>query len=247
MNQLENKIIVVTGGKGLLGSAIIAELSKQGARCINADLNCKKNIDLGEYSCDITDELSVKELIQAVLSHYHKIDGWVNNAYPRTADWGKVTFSEESMKSWSSNVDMHLVGYAICSQLALNQMKHQGFGSLINMSSIYGLLGPDFTVYEGTTMNNPSAYAAIKGGIVNLTRYMASYYGASHVRVNCISPGGIYDGQNPVFVEKYNKKTPLKRMGTPSDIAPAVAFLISDGASYITGQNIIIDGGWSIV
>lgn len=247
MKQIEDKVIIVTGGKGLLGSAILSELTKHGAVCINADINCNKQIEKGEYFCDITNAESVTELINATVSHYGKIDGWVNNAYPRTKDWGKITFSDESMESWRKNVDMHLSGYALCSQLALNQMKAQGFGSLINMSSIYGILGPDFSIYEGTTMNNPSAYAAIKGGIVNLTRYMAAYYGEFHVRVNCISPGGIFDNQNPVFVEKYNKKTPLKRMGNPSDIAPAVAFLLSDGASYITGQNLVIDGGWSIV
>ncbi len=245
--MLKDKIIVVTGGKGLIGSAIIKELNMQGAICINADINCEKTIDKLEYNCDITNDDSVKELITQVVKTYSKIDGWVNNAYPRTSDWGKLPFSEEPIESWQKNIDLHLVGYARCSQFALNQMKKQGFGSLINMSSIYGILGPDFTVYEGTSMNNPSAYAAIKGGVVNLTRYMASYYGPSNVRVNCISPGGIFDNQNPVFVENYNKKTPLKRMGLPGDIAPAIAFLISDGASYITGQNLVIDGGWSIV
>ncbi|MCE3229928.1 MAG: short-chain dehydrogenase/reductase [Bacteroidetes bacterium] len=247
MKMLNNKVVVVTGGKGLLGSAILKELSSHGAICINADIGCEKKISSGEYFCDITKEESVKELVAEVVKHHNKIDGWINNAYPRTSDWGKLSFSEESMANWQKNVDSHLCGYAICSQVALNQMKTQKSGSLINMSSIYGILGPDFTVYEGTSMNNPSAYSAIKGGIVNLTRYLASYYGKSNVRVNCISPGGIFDNQPSVFVENYNKKTPLNRMGLPGDIAPSVAFLISDGASYITGQNLVIDGGWSIV
>lgn len=247
MNLLKNKIVVVTGGKGLLGTSLIKDLKTNGAECISADIHCQKNLNGGEYTCDITDESSVKEMIDAVVNRHKKIDGWINNAYPRTADWGKLSFSEESLVNWQKNIDMHLCGYALCCQLALNQMKQQGFGSLINMSSIYGILGPDFTVYEGTTMNNPSAYAAIKGGIVNLTRYLASYYGKSNVRVNCISPGGIFDNQNPIFVEQYNKKTPLGRMGNPADIAPSASFLLSDGAAYITGQNLVIDGGWSIV
>jgi NAD(P)-dependent dehydrogenase (short-subunit alcohol dehydrogenase family) len=247
MKTLENKVIVVTGGNGLLGSSIIKEIRGNGAICINSDIKCEKNLSAFEYTCDITNKESIKELIKEVVIKFKRIDGWINNAYPRTDDWGKLSFSEESMESWQKNVDLHLCGYALCSQMALNQMKSQNSGSLINMSSIYGVLGPDFTVYEGTTMNNPSAYAAIKGGIINLTRYLASYYGPFNVRVNSISPGGIFDNQNPVFVENYSRKTPMKRMGTPADIAPAAAFLLSDGASYITGQNLVIDGGWSSV
>jgi len=245
--MLENKIIVVTGGNGLLGSAIIKELKQNGAVAINADISCNKDLEQDEYLCDITKEESIKDLIDAIIQKHSKIDGWVNNAYPRTTDWGKQPFENESMESWQKNVDMHLCGYALCSQLALNQMKIQGFGALVNMASIYGILGPDFTIYEGTSMNNPSAYAAIKGGLINLTKYLAAYYGPYNVRANCISPGGIFDNQNPTFVEKYEKKTPMKRMGLPGDIAPAVSFLLSPGASYITGHNLVIDGGWSVV
>jgi NAD(P)-dependent dehydrogenase (short-subunit alcohol dehydrogenase family) len=126
-------------------------------------------------------------------------------------------------------------------------MKKQGFGSLINMSSIYGINGPDFTIYEGTSIGNAVEYSAIKGGLVNLTKYLASYFGASGVRVNCVSPGGIYDNQDPIFVENYNKKVPLKRMGLPEDISPSIAFLLSDESKYITGHNLVVDGGWSIV
>lgn len=126
-------------------------------------------------------------------------------------------------------------------------MTKQKYGSIINIASIYGVIGPDFTVYDGTNMTMPAAYAAIKGGLINLTRYMASYFGPHNVRVNTVSPGGIFDKQNSTFVSNYEKKVPLRRMGAPEDIAPSVSFLLSDESKYITGQNLIIDGGWTAI
>jgi NAD(P)-dependent dehydrogenase (short-subunit alcohol dehydrogenase family) len=126
-------------------------------------------------------------------------------------------------------------------------MIKQKNGSIVNLASIYGIVGPDFTVYEGTEMTMPAAYSAIKGGIVNFTRYLASYLGPNNIRINCVSPGGILDNQDIIFVENYNKKVPMKRMGLPNDISPIIAFLLSDDASYITGQNIAIDGGWTSI
>ena len=115
------------------------------------------------------------------------------------------------------------------------------------MSSIYGLVGPDFNVYNGTNMTMPAAYSAIKGGLNNLTRYLASYYGEFQVRVNTISPGGIFNNQEESFVNNYIEKVPMKRMGKPEDIVAAVFYLISDESNYITGQNLIIDGGWTAI
>ena len=126
-------------------------------------------------------------------------------------------------------------------------MSKQMYGSIINIASIYGVVGPDFTVYDETSMTMPAGYSAIKGGLINLTRYMASYFGSNNIRVNCVSPGGIFDNQDINFVKNYEKKVPLGRMGLPEDIAPSVAFLLSDDSKYITGQNLIIDGGWTIV
>ena len=124
-------------------------------------------------------------------------------------------------------------------------MKQQGGGTIINLASIYGGVAPDFSMYEGTEMTMPAAYSAIKGGIIALTKYIATYYARYQVRANVISPGGIFDNQQQAFVEKYSEKTPLGRMGTPFDVAGAVVFLASDASSYITGQNLIIDGGWT--
>lgn len=244
--MINNKIIVLTGGNGLLGKSIINTLRSNGAIIINADITCIKNLDSYEFYCDITNELSVKQLVENVIQRFGRIDGWINNAYPRTNDWHKK-FEDISFESWKKNVNMHLNGYFLCSQYALKQMKLQNDGVLINMASIYGVVGPDFSLYEGTDMTMPAAYSAIKGGIVNLTRYLAAYYGPNNVRVNCISPGGIFDNQQEQFVDRYTKKVPLKRMGNPQDIANAVLFLFSPLSSYITGHNLIVDGGWTVI
>jgi NAD(P)-dependent dehydrogenase (short-subunit alcohol dehydrogenase family) len=245
MFSLKDKIIVVTGGNGLLGKQMIATFREYGAIAISVDIKFDQEGE-DDYVMDITCENSVNTVVDSIIKKYHNIDGWVNNAYPRTNDWGNK-FESIVFESWRKNIDMHLNGYFICCQVVLNRMKNQGSGSLINMSSIYGLIGPDFTVYEGTEMTMPAAYAAIKGGLNNLTRYLASYYGKYQVRINTISPGGIFDNQPESFVNNYNYKVPLKRMGTPKDIVSAVFYLLSDESSYVTGHNLVVDGGWTII
>ena len=245
MFSIKDKIFVVTGGNGLLGKQMISTLRENGAITIALDIYYQEQGE-DDFLMDITSEASVKSALNTIITKYKRIDGWVNNAYPRTNDWGNK-FENILLESWRKNVDMHLNGYFICCQLVLEQMKKQGFGSLINMSSIYGIVGPDFTIYDGTEMTMPAAYAAIKGGLNNLTRYLASYYGKYQIRINTISPGGIIDNQPEIFVNNYNNKVPLKRMGTPKDIVSAVFYLLSDEASYVTGHNLVVDGGWSII
>ena len=245
MFNLEGKLVVVTGGNGLLGKQIVSRLREAKAQVIASDISINGENEY-EMFMDVTNEESISNAIDALVSRFGRIDGWVNNAYPRTSDWGNKV-EDVPFDSWRKNVDMHLNGYFICSRLALEQMKKQQSGSLINMSSIYGVMAPDFTVYEGTSMTMPVAYSAIKGGIVNLTRYLAAYYGPFNIRVNAVSPGGIFDNQNEIFVKNYNKKVPLRRMGTGTDIAASVHFLLSDDSQYITGHNLMVDGGWSIV
>jgi NAD(P)-dependent dehydrogenase (short-subunit alcohol dehydrogenase family) len=245
MFSIKDKVIVVTGGNGLLGKQMVSTFREHGAIVIAADIYFEVQ-GPDDFIIDITVEDSVKNGVAAIVNKYKKIDGWVNNAYPRTKDWGNK-FENIPLESWRKNVDMHLNGYFLCCQVVLEQMKKQGFGSLINMSSIYGLVGPDFTVYEGTEMTMPAAYSAIKGGLNNFTRYLASYYGAFQIRVNTVSPGGIFDNQPESFVNNYNKKVPMKRMGSPKDIVSAVVYLLTDEASYVTGHNLVIDGGWSII
>ena len=246
MIHLKDKIIVVVGGDGMLGKEFIKQIRENGAIAINADINQQPDIEKHAWRCDITDEGSIKFLIDSVVKKFGRIDGWINSAYPRTADWG-TKIDTISFDSWRKNVDMHLNGYFVCSKMAIDAMLPNKKGSLINISSIYGIVGPDFTVYEGTEMTMPAAYSAIKGGLINLGQYLASYYGKSGIRVNTVSPGGIFDNQPESFLNNYNKKVPLKRMGTPQDIAPGVVYLLSDASSYITGHNLIIDGGWTAI
>ena len=245
-NRLKDKIIIVTGGNGLLGKAIIERIKEEGAFCINFEINHKTNDDLSNVLCDITSQESMDNAMKLVIDRYHKIDGLVNNAYPRTKDWGNK-FEDIQFDSWKKNIDWQLNSYFYMSQQIAMQMAKQQSGSIVNIASMYGVLAPDFTVYEGTNMTMPAGYAAIKGGLVNLTRYIASYFGSQQVRVNSISPGGILDNQNTIFVQNYEKKVPMQRMGNPEDIAPSVSFFLSDDSKYITGQNLIIDGGWTAI
>jgi NAD(P)-dependent dehydrogenase (short-subunit alcohol dehydrogenase family) len=245
-NKLENKIIIVTGGNGLLGKAIVNQIKSAGAFCINFEINQETTEDLSNVYCDITNESSIKDALTMVIERYKRIDGLVNNAYPRTKDWANK-FEDIELASWKQNVDWQLNSYFFMSQQVVIQMAKQQKGSIVNMSSIYGVVAPDFTVYNDTNMSMPVAYSAIKSGLINLTRYMASYFGPKQIRVNAVSPGGIFDYQNQNFVNNYEKKVPMRRMGKPEDVAPSVVFLLSDDADYITGQNVIIDGGWTAI
>ena len=246
MGVLNKKIIIVTGGNGLIGKSIIKKLLIADAIAINFDINQDTSEDLSNVNCDITNYESINNAIDLVIHKYGKIDGLVNNAYPRSKDWGNK-FENIEYNSWKLNVDMQLNSYFYITQQVSKYMVFNKSGSIINIASIYGVVGPDFTVYENTNMTMPAAYSAIKGGIINFTRYLASYLGCSNIRVNTISPGGIFDNQPVHFIENYNKKVPLRRMGLPDDISPSIIFLLSDESSYITGHNLIIDGGWTAI
>ena len=243
MISLNDKVIIVTGGSGLLGTDIIYQIKKLGAIVINLEINIKTNVELTEIECDITNPESINNTISLIIQKFGKIDGLVNNAYPRTNDWGNK-FEDIKIDSWKSNIDMQLNSTFYLCQIVLEKMKIQKFGSIVNMASIYGLVGPDFSVYANTDMTMPAAYSAIKGGVISFTRYLSSYYGKYNIRINCISPGGIFNNQPDTFVKNYEKKVPMNRMGKPSDISPAVCFMLSDESSYITGHNLVIDGGW---
>ncbi len=243
--MLKNKIIIVTGGSGLLGKEMIKDITKRNGIAINADINHETNLDQNKIFFDITNEDSIKEAYKLINEKYNKIDGIVNNAYPRTKDWGK-DFEELTKDSWSQNIDLQLNTLFSCVQLIIPYLK-KSQGSIVNLGSIYGVVGNDFTIYENTKIGTAAQYSAIKGGVINFSRYLASYYGPKNINVNTVSPGGIFDNQDPVFVQNYEKKVPMKRMGTPKDIAPTVSFLLSNDAEYITGQNIIVDGGWTCI
>lgn len=252
---LDNKTVVITGGAGLIGTELCIGLAQANANVIIAEFSEEKGKELENklntegYSSkyinvDVTSESSVEKLIKTVVDKYGTIDVWVNCAYPRTNDWGSK-FEDIKFESWKKNVDMHLNSYFMCCQKVTQVMKNQKSGSIINFGSIYGVVGPTFSIYEGTSMTMPAGYSAIKGGIINFTRYLATYLGKYNIRVNAVCPGGVFDNQNPKFVEKYNENTPLNRMALPEEIAGPVVFLASQAASFITGQILMIDGGWT--
>lgn len=251
--DLSDKTIMVTGGAGLLGEPICRSLSKKGATVVITDIDREKGQELVEslengvflYQ-DISSVDSIRRTCDKVLSEYEQIDGLVNTAYPRNQNYGQP-FESVKLDDWRENVNLHLGGYyAITREVALRMLEEGTQGSIINFASIYGMQGPDFSVYDGTSMTSPVEYAAIKGGILNLTRYLASYLGPDNIRVNSISPGGIFDGQNEEFVKNYESRVPLGRMAEPKDVVGAVVYLLSEAASYVTGHNLVIDGGWSI-
>ena len=251
MFSLKDKIAVVTGGTGLIGKSVSLGLTKVGARVYIADIDEKNSLKIEKQNnkiksikLDITDIKSIKNCIKTVLQKEKKIDIWVNCAYPRTKDWSEK-LEKIKPESWKKNVDMHLNGYFLCCQQAAEQMKKQKRGSIINFSSIYGIIAPDFSIYKGTDKTMPAAYSAIKGGIITFTKYLATYYARNGIRVNAIAPGGIFDNQPKSFVRKYSEKTPIGRMGKPEEIAGPVIFLASDAASYITGHVLVVDGGWT--
>lgn len=245
-----NKVAIVTGGCGLLGEEIVDGLNDFGATVYIADTHKDKaekaarKSEAGYIYLDITSEDSIEKAAANILAEHGKIDILVNSAYPRTKDWG-LKFEQVQFESLKKNLSDHLGGYFKCCQTVAEQMKLQKSGSIINLASIYGVVGPDFSIYDGTEMTMPAAYSAIKGGIITFTKYLATYYGKYNVRANTISPGGIFDNQKPAFVENYSKKTPLGRMGLPNEIVGAVIFLASEASSYVTGQNLIVDGGWT--
>ncbi len=243
---LKDKIIIVTGGSGLIGKELIADINRKGGKSINADIGVETNLKSGTIRMDITNDQSIQTGIDQIIAEFGRIDGLVNNAYPRTKDWG-TKFEDIEPASWRSNLDMQLNSYFVCCQKVLQVMAMQNYGSIVNIASIYGVVGNDFTLYEEYGGTSPAAYSAIKGGLINFTRYLASYFGKKGIRVNCVSPGGIFDHQHPSFISRYEAKVPMRRLGNPDDIAPAVSFLLSDEAKYITGQNLIVDGGWTAI
>ncbi len=256
--SLENKVAFVCGGAGLIGREIAMALANFGAKVIVLDVNRTKAMSIvkeirhagGSAHFEFFDSTKLTTFEKKLAQWYKKYSGmdvWVNVTYPRTSDWG-LAVEKLKLDSFKKNVDMHLVSYVWMSRcVGLAMKKNKIKGSIINFGSIYGVQASDFTVYEGTDLTMPMAYAAIKAGIVNSSRYLASYFGKDGIRFNTICPGGVKDNQPSAFVKKYEHKVPLKRMAVKEEIPMSVVFLASKASSYITGETLMVDGGWTVV
>jgi NAD(P)-dependent dehydrogenase (short-subunit alcohol dehydrogenase family) len=259
METCNDRVVIITGGSGLLGTAFSTACAGAGYSVVIADINndagnrtasdIKKktgNTDVKYKHCDITSGTSVKELINFCKDEFGTISALVNNAYPRNKNYGR-RFEDVTYEDFCDNVCMHMGGYFNITTGVAREMMAQKSGNIINMGSIYGFAAPRFEIYDGTSMTMPVEYAAIKGGIINLTKYLASYLGKYNIRVNAISPGGIEDRQPESFIKEYSSHVFFGgRMAQPDDITGVLLFLLSDESRYITGQNIIVDGGWTL-
>jgi len=261
--SLKGKVAVVTGALGLLGRNHCTALSEAGAKVVVADTNEQKCSDfardylengMGSY-LNVTNKDSITELTRNILKKYGQIDVLVNNAAindmfedPKVAT-EQSKFENYPLELWQKSLDVNLTGIFLCSQVIGAQMVKQGAGSIINIASTYGITAPDQSLYkdqEGNqTFYKPPAYSVTKGGVIMLTKFLASYWGHARVRVNTLSPGGVQNAQNDFFIENYSKKTPLGRMANPTDYKGAIVFLASDASAYMTGANLVVDGGWT--
>ena len=254
-SDLENKVVVITGGAGLIGKGFARAVVESGGTAVVADLDViagnkvkdeistdlgTDNIDFVEV--DITSRESVTGMIEIIIAKYKAIDALVNNAYPRNKNYGSK-FEDVTYEDFCENVNLHLGGYFLMSQEIVQQER----GVIVNIASIYGFMAPRFELYENANFTMPVEYSAIKGGLLSLTKYLASYLGKHGITVNAMSPGGVHNNQSESFVTQYSKRAIIgNRMAEPDDLTGALIFLLSDASRYITGQNIVVDGGWSI-
>ena len=254
---LKDKVIVVTGGAGLLGKAFIEKILTNGGIAILTDINILLAKDFineikVEYpdhfyaaNMDITNKSSINLLIEDISKRYGKIDCLVNNAYPKSKNYGKQV-EDVTYEDFSRNISAHVGGYFLTSQQFGTFFKNHNGGNIINIGSIYGTLAPRFELYKNTEMTTPVEYAAIKASIIQLTKYFAQYFKKDSIRVNCLSPGGILDNQPKSFISAYNSFCSEKGMLDPHDVANTLIFLLSDSSKFITGQNLIIDDGFTL-
>ncbi|GFE51048.1 short-chain dehydrogenase [Roseobacter cerasinus] len=257
--DLSGRKALVTGGAGHIGLAAAEALLELGAEVILLDLPTPR---LEECTAMLRDvhgnrvealggDLKDADLPDVIAENLKETEGTlgilVNNAaFVGTSDLeGWVTrFEDQSVDTWNQAMQVNLTAPFALVQALAKPLRESGHGSVINLGSLYGVLGPDLSLYDGTPMGNPAAYAASKGGLIQLTRWLSTVL-APEVRVNAISPGGISRGQPDVFVDRYTARTPLERMGREEDLKGAIAYLASDLSAYVTGQNLMVDGGWS--
>ena len=258
MFNLKNKTIIITGGVGVLGNVFCRRCVEAGADVVIVDIEEKTGLALSEElnkqvkrdatffcKCDITNENDVDKLVVETLKRFKKIDVLVNNAYPKNKNYGRK-FEDVTFKDFCENLDSHVGGYFLLAKKVSEIMVRQKQGNIINMGSHYGIVAPDFRIYDGTSMTMPVEYSPIKAGIINFTKYLATYLAKYNIRANSLSPGGVFNNQPESFVKNYCDRTPLGRMANPDDIAGGILFLASDASRYMTGHNLVIDGGCTI-
>lgn len=256
--MLKDKVIVITGGAGLIGKefvkavvensgiAIIADINEELGLKVKEDLSKELNTtNIDFIKLDITSKSSLNNCIDFLNDKYQRIDALVNNAYPRNKNYGRHFFDVE-YNDFIENLGLNLGGYFTASQQFALYFKKQGYGNIINISSIYGVIAPKFEVYDNTPMTMPVEYAAIKSGLIHLTKYMAKYFKGMNIKVNALSPGGIFDHQPEAFLEKYKEKCLNKGMLDKSDLKGTLVYLLSDMSKFVNGQNIVVDDGFSL-
>ena len=259
LQDLSGRVALVTGGAGHIGGAVADALAELGCAVAVADLDeakCRmtangiaerRGVEARGFAADLADEAAVKALPDRVAAGLGGLDILVNSAAfvgtSKLEGWA-VPFAEQSAETWRAALEVNLTSVFVLVQAAAPHLERSGRGSIVNISSIYGMVGPDLRLYEGTRMGNPAAYGAAKGGLLQMTRWLATAL-APAIRVNAVTPGGIERGQSEEFVRRYVERTPLGRMGREEDIKGAVAYLAGDLSAYVTGQNLVVDGGWT--
>ena len=263
--NLADKTAVVTGGAGIIGAQVCRGLVAHGADIAVADVDGAGSGDLGDeiarehgvralgVRCDVSSPGSVAEMVETVRRTFGGIDILHNNAATKTGDPDQffARFEDFSPDVWREVMTVNLDGMFLVAQAVGRLMVERGRGgSIIQTASIYGITGPDFRIYEGSEyqgrpITTPAVYSAAKAAVVGLTRHLATYWAPHRIRVNTLVPGGVASGQNERFTEYYGNRTPLGRMARPDDMVGAVVYLASDASSYMTGQMMVVDGGWT--
>ncbi len=259
LSSLKGRRALVTGAVGGIGRKMVETIAELGGSLILVDkpgsdyqplidfIGTSWDVKIISLDCDLEDEKQREELIKTVHGDGVGLDVLINNAgFVGTSDLkGWVTdFERQTIETWQRALEVNLTAVFDLSKGLVPLLKKKNRGSIINVASIYGMLGPDYSLYSGTEMGNPAAYAASKGGVIQLTRWLSTTL-APQVRVNTISPGGVYRQQSDVFVKRYEARTPLGRMAREDDFKGVTAYLASDLSAYVTGQNLVVDGGWT--
>lgn len=260
--DLSGRTALVTGGAGILGRHFAAALADAGAQVVIVDLAGAEEIaarlewyagPVHARTVDLADPDAVTELVGEVEATVGSIDILLNNAATKGSDLAEFFASVEdySLDTWRVIMSINLDAAFHVARTVGSRMAVRGNGSIVQTASIYGICGPDQRIYEGSEymgrpINTPAVYSASKAGIVGLTRHLATYWASAGVRVNTLTPGGVSSGQNEAFDRRYSDKVPLGRMGRPDDLTGAILFLASDASRYVTGQNLVVDGGWSV-